>query len=283
MKSVRVKSYAKVNLNLNVGGRTGNYHALDTVAASIELFDAISLRARKDKRVTFRCSLPELETGDNNAERAARAFLEKYGTNGADIFVRKGIPVGGGLGGSSADVAGTLRGMAKLYGIKDDLAPLAAELSSDGVFQLRGGYGRLRGKGDDVAFADSRAFCYILLVMPEEGVRTADVFAEFDRTGVRGDPERTDRAWRALVSGDFAWLAQNLANDLFAPACALCGEIAAAYADVAGLGPSGAVMSGSGSTVLAMFESKELVFWAASKLKRKYRVAVSKLLPAPRM
>ena len=283
MKTVRVKSYAKVNFNLNVVGQADGFHLLDSVAASIDLFDAITLLPRRDRQVILRADRPELETPDNNAVRAAEAFSARFGTPGAEIRLRKGIPLAGGLGGSSADVAGVLSGMAKLYGVTDDLRPLAGELSSDGVFQLRGGYGRMRGKGDDVEFADTRAFCYIVLVMPEKGVRTADVFREYDRMSpppsAAGD---ADKAWRALQAGEFGWLAENLGNALYEPAAALCPEIGEAYRDLLSLGPQGAVMSGSGSTVAGMFETKELVWWAVGKLRKKYKCVPAKLLPSPR-
>ena len=286
MKKVHLRSYAKINLNLRVEGAQGGYHLLDSVVASIDMFDAISLSKRKDEKVTFQCSDPEIETiayEKNTAVRAARAFMNAFGTTGVDIYVHKGIPVGAGLGGSSADIAGVLCGMKKLYTVSGDVAPIAATLSSDGAYQTVGGFARLAGKGDDATFYESKAFFYAVLVLPETPSSTADVFAEYDRGGYQsGDKALTDEAWIALQSLDVPRLGNALSNDLFAPACVLNPQIKEAYDAVMGLGPIGAVMSGSGSAVVGLFESKELVWWAMSRLKRKFNCYTVKVLGNPR-
>ena len=285
MKKVHLRSYAKINLNLRVVGEQGGYHLLDSVVASIDMFDAISLSKRKDDKVTFRCSDPEIEMiahEKNTAVRAARAFMEAFGTTGVDIDVHKGIPVGAGLGGSSADVAGVLCGMKKLYKISEDVTPIAAALSSDGAYQTVGGFARLSGKGDDAKFYESKGFFYALLVLPEKPSSTAAVFAEYDRGGYQGgDKAVTDEAWIALQALDVPRLGKALSNDLFTPACALNPEIKKAYDALVALGPIGAVMSGSGSAVVGLFESKELVWWAMSRLKRKFNCYTVKVLGNP--
>ena len=286
MKKVHLRSYAKINLNLRVVGEQGGYHLLDSVVASIDMFDAISLSKRKDDKVTFRCSDPEIEMiahEKNTAVRAARAFMDAFGTTGVDIYVHKGIPVGAGLGGSSADIAGVLCGMKRLYKVSGDVAPIAGVLSSDGAYQTVGGFARLAGKGDDAAFYESKGFFYALLVLPETPSSTAAVFAEYDRGGYQGgDKSLTDEAWIALQSLDVPRLGNALSNDLFAPACALNPQIKEAYDALVALGPIGAVMSGSGSAVVGLFESKELVWWAMSRLKRKFNCYTVKVLGNPR-
>ena len=174
--------------------------------------------------------------------------------------------------------------MKKLYKIRDDVRPSAAALTSDGVYQLRGGFARLAGKGDDVRFFESKAYCYALMITPETPCSTAEVFAALDRGGYPcGAAQSADEAWIDLQSGDFMRLAANLHNDLYLPAAACNPQVAEAYEALRSMSPSGVVMSGSGSAVFALFESKELVWWAASRLKRKYDCRVVKIFGNPHM
>lgn len=141
MGSVRIKAYAKINLTLFVCGKKDGYHALDSLVASVNLFDAITIKKRKDRLVSIAMhgmGSESIPFEKNNAAKAAELFVEKFGTCGADITVYKNIPMGAGLGGSSADAAGVLNGLAKLYKI-DDMAALkliADQTGSDTRYML---------------------------------------------------------------------------------------------------------------------------------------------------
>ena len=152
MNTVKIKSYAKVNLTLDVTGRAGGYHLLDSFVASVDLFDLVCVRKRKDKLVSVTMHGMDGEgipPERNNAFKAGEAFVGRFSTAGADVTVYKNIPMGAGLGGSSADAAGVLNAMAKLYGIDDKaaLGELADALGSDTRYMLDGGFCRMRGRG----------------------------------------------------------------------------------------------------------------------------------------
>ena len=49
MESVRIKAYAKVNLTLAVTGSDGTYHTIDSIVASVDLYDLIVIKKRKDR------------------------------------------------------------------------------------------------------------------------------------------------------------------------------------------------------------------------------------------
>ena len=136
MDIVKILAYAKLNLTLDVTGKTGEYHDLDSVAVTINLFDKIIAKKRKDKlvNVTMRgMGSEKLVPEENNAVRAGEAFVKAFSTLGADITIYKEIPMGAGLGGSSADAAGVLNALAKMYAVKDEkkLKELADGLGSD--------------------------------------------------------------------------------------------------------------------------------------------------------
>ena len=146
MDTVSVNAYAKVNFTLDVVGRAGGYHLLDSLVCTVGLFDRVTARRADGVRVRMTGEGAASIAAGSNAERAARAFCAAFG-GGADIVIERAIPVGAGLGSSSADAAGVLRALAKLYGIPDMvcLKSLADSLGSDTGYLLTGGWARMTG------------------------------------------------------------------------------------------------------------------------------------------
>ena len=134
--NVRVKAYAKLNLTLGITGKERGYHLLDSLVCSVDLYDLITLKKRKDRLVTVEMHGRDTELlpfEENNAVKAAESYIDFFGTSGVDIAVYKNIPLGAGMGGSSADAAGVIRGLGRLYGrgSEEELKSLADALGSD--------------------------------------------------------------------------------------------------------------------------------------------------------
>ncbi len=278
MKTVKVKSYAKVNLTLEIVGTEGGYHLLDSLVASVNLYDTLVLKKRKDKL----CSIfmkglgTDISPEENNALKAGEAFAKAFGTTGADITVYKNIPIGAGLGGSSADIAGVLNGMAKLYGVEDTekLSLLADSLGSDVRYMLQGGFARMQGRGERVTPLPIKERLWLLLICPKTGVSTKDCYRKYDEQAAlqtKNGRSSTESCIDALLKGDQNEGGRYLTNDLFTPAAALCEDVASAYEAAKGFSPLGASMTGSGSAVFALFETKELCEWAKSRYRGKAR------------
>ncbi len=253
------------------------YHTLDSVVASIDIFDEIVLKKRKGalSRVIMKGMGSEsIPPEKNNALKAAEAFSAAFQTDGAEITVYKNIPMGAGLGGSSADVAGVLNGMAKLYNVTDraKLKEIADALGSDTGYMLNGGFARIRGRGEQVESFSSAQKLHALLICPPTSVSTAACFAAYDAQGktleYRGscaeDWMRILREGKANEGGMY------LFNDLFRAACSLNEDVAIAKEQGESLSPLGVCMTGSGSAVFALFETKELCLWAKSRYKGKF-------------
>lgn len=277
MKRVKIKSYAKVNLTLEITGVENGYHMLDSLVTNIDLFDLLVLKKRKGSlsSVTMKGMGSEsIPPEKNNALKAAEAFSKAFGTDGADITVYKNIPIGGGLGGSSADVVGVLNGMAALYEITDraKLKELADSLGSDTGYMLDGGYARMTGRGEKVEKLDLTNKLYFLLICPNSSVSAGECYRAFDvmpRTlEYRGC--QTERCIELLRQKDLNEGGRYLMNDLFRAAYSLNADVGKAYEEAQSFSPFGATMSGSGSSVLAMFDTKELCEWAKSRYKGKF-------------
>jgi len=285
MNTVKIKSYAKINLTLEITGIEEGYHLLDSAVASIDLFDLIVLKKRKDKlsRVTMKGMGSEsIPPEKNNALRAAEAFSEAFQTGGADITVYKNIPIGAGLGGSSADVVGVLNGMAKLYGIEDreGLKSLADTLGSDTGYMLTGGFARMQGRGEKVTPLPISERLNFLLICPTSGVSAGACYKQYDSLPqtLQWKESATQGCIEALSKKDINGVGRYLMNDLYVPALHLNSDVEKAYEEAKSFSPLGVTMSGSGSCVLALFETTELCEWAKSRYKGKFRTYVTRTL-----
>ena len=260
MFSAKVKSYAKINLSLNIAGTAGGYHLIDSAVCSIDIYDTVCAKPRRDALVNVYMhgrGSEFIPPEKNNAVKAGEAFVSAFGTRGADIEIFKDIPVGAGLGGSSADAAGVLNALAKLYKID---APAELKALADGL-------------GSDTGYSPRQY--NMLLFLPDSPVSTPACYKKYDGSP---DPLRADtaRLCAALAAGDFAGVAANAYNALGVPACALNPECAAALAAAGALSPSACAVTGSGSAVFALFESEELCRWAKSRYRGKIKTRIVK-------
>lgn len=276
--NARVKAYAKLNLTLHITGEEGGYHNLDSLVLSVDLFDLIKAEKRKRDNLInvtmYGRGSEALSPKENNAVKAAEKFVARYGCGGADITIYKNIPMQAGLGGSSADVAGVLRAMARLYPVADEsgLKQLADELGSDTGFMLTGGCARLRARGtqiEELSFSGKPCF---LLLLPPQGVSTAECYRLYNG-GISGN---SDEAARALERGDLRALGKNLYNALEVPARTINPDVGTAIDELKQFDPLGVCMTGSGSGVYAMFENIEFCEYAASRYKGKFKCFILK-------
>ncbi len=287
MNTVRLNAYAKLNLTLDLTGEDGGYHMLDSLVCSVDLFDRLVLRRRRDRLVNVYMhgmGSEGIPPEKNHAVRAAEAFVETFATQGADVHIYKNIPIGAGMGGSSADAAGVLNGMAKLYSVKDaeKIKALADGIGSDAGYMLTGGFARLGGRGDLVQPLTVCPRLYFFLLVPKGGVSTKQCYRLSDETPRERAP-RTQSAIDALSAGDAAALGRAMGNDLYAAARQLNAGTERALAEAAEFSPLGVTMTGSGSAVCALFPTLELCQWAKSRYRGKARAYVlSTVVPKER-
>ena len=281
MYSVTVKSYAKINLTLDIVGQADGFHLLDSFVANLDIFNSVTVKKRKNKLVSGRLKgmgMDVVPFEDTTACKVAEAFVEKFGVSGVDITIYENIPVGAGLGGSSADSVGVLKAMCKLFSVEiQDCYDIANKYGSDIRYMLDGGFARMRGKGELVEKLEkSKAPALnFLLLCPQTPVSAGECYREYDRLAIQGS-KTTEQAISAYLEGDLQKLGELLSNDLFAPAKALNEDVGRAYEELKSFSPLGVAMTGSGSCVFALFENKELCEWAKSRYKGKFREIVAR-------
>ncbi len=278
MKKIKLKASAKINLTLDVLGVTKEgYHSLRSLVASIDLCDYITLRARKDFNINLKCAGLDAKCSaqDNNAYKSAKLFLERFKTKGVDIKIKKKIPVGGGLGGSSADIAGVLKGLKLLYGIEEDLAPIANRLGSDSSYMLKGGWAILNDRGDKQQFLQLNKRLYLIILTADKSVSARDSYNGYDQACVIYPP-CTDSAFKALENGDFACFCAQAKNDLQPASCNLVPQIKDNITALKSAGAPLAIMTGSGSVALGVFDKERDRDSVYKKLKREYKKKILK-------
>lgn len=187
---------AKLNLFLHiVGRRPDGYHLLQTVFRLLDWGDSVRLRVRDDGQIHVSTSV---EYGVPGAEdltgRAAKLLqMSAKTTLGADIFVEKRIPVGGGFGGGSSDAATVLLALDQLWNThldEDALAALGLSLGADVPLFVRGRTAWAEGVGEQLTPLDLPAAAY-LIVDSGVSVPTAALFQAPDLT--RDAPPATIR------------------------------------------------------------------------------------------
>jgi 4-diphosphocytidyl-2-C-methyl-D-erythritol kinase len=253
--AVRVRTPAKVNLFLEVlARRADGYHELTTLMTAVSLFDTLEFKEDVSATTRLHCDHPSLSTGPENLiQRAVELVRRQSGrTDGLAIHLWKRIPMAAGLAGGSSDAAATLAGLNRLWKLgwdRQKLIQLGAELGSDVSFFFAGSAAWCTGRGERIEPMRLGRTLDFVLVSPSVGLSTAEVFRGLT---VPDEPLSGESLRLAARTGDVRELGRLLHNRLQPEAERLCPAVASHLARLAGLGPAGQMMSGSGSTVFAL-------------------------------
>lgn len=239
MREIEILAPAKVNLCLSVDGLDGKgYHNLDSVVAQIPIYDRIVINERKDDQVIIGYLDGEIFQ-DDVALKMASIVRKKYNLPGVDILVEKHIPVGAGLGGSSADAAGIARGLSELFQIGQLEPDLLIKVGSDIPCMYFGGTLRMKGRGQKLEKIALPSDLYVSLIINRNAlVHTGDVFFKYDEIG--GENGSVDTFLSYIIPF----------NSLEKAATMICPEIKniREMLEICGFGR--VVMTGSGSGVI---------------------------------
>ncbi len=256
---IKVKAYAKINLTLDVVGKMPNgYHEVKMLMQSVSLADTVTVR-KSESGIVLHCDKEGVPLNEKNtAYKAAKLFLEKSGiSSGVDITIEKAIPMQAGMAGGSADAAGVLYAMERLFDnpLKtDDLLDIAEKVGADVPFCFLGGTMLALGIGEILCDAPEMPDCYIAIVKPNENVSTASAYALVDSCENLMRPD-TDAALKALKKKELKALAKEMRN-VFEQATGTEKTLKIKDALVKH-GALGAIMTGSGSAVFGVFEDRE--------------------------
>lgn len=259
---IKLYAYAKLNLALDVlGNRDDGYHELDTIMQSISLYDTVCVE--KADGITVHMDNPLADPQSNTAYIAAKLFTEHTGISGAQITIEKNIPRMAGLGGASADAAAVLVGLNALHDTNLDeqtLKDIGRQIGADVPFAITGGTARAMGVGEKLTQMPLAKPLHFAVVKPHQGVSTAQAFAAYTKAA----PVRMESVAYAVRKGDIKLFNKYSRNALGMAALTIAPQIMKA---ASALGEEGkAFMSGSGSSMFAMFETAEQAQKAAERV-----------------
>ncbi len=253
-----VTSYAKVNLYLKVlSRRPDGYHNLQSLVDIISLSDTIYIEDIEGDGIVLGDDRGVLPRGEGNTVfRAVRMLKEAAGvTRGVSIFIEKRIPIGSGLGGPSSNAAAVLKELCRRWDLhitREELNAIGGRIGADVPLFLGGGPCVMEGIGDIVSPVTLAPLWYVI-VYPNVSISTKAVY-EGLRIVLTKVPNDIKLMGNFSNPGEIAGI---LENDLEEVAIRMCPQIASIKDALKGTKALGSLMSGSGSSVFAVFEKEE--------------------------
>ena len=271
---MKVKAAAKINLMLDILKRLDNgYHSLFMLMQSVDLYDTITVDKNNENKIIIKCDVQGVPCNEKNiAYKCADAFFKACDITdkGITIEIEKCIPMAAGTAGGSADGAGVLYCLNKIYNTNlsiNELCEIGAKIGADIPFSLTGGTAIALNTGNVIAPVKDLPDCYIVLCKPQQDVSTPEAYAQFDALPRVRHLDRVSMI-EAVANGDYEKI------------CNLCGNVFEQAVEVPKrphikgiMRKSGAdtcCMSGSGPTVFGLFSDKENAEDCYNKLKKKY-------------
>jgi len=159
---------AKLNLFLHITGqRQDGYHLLQTAFQFIDYSDSLDFTLRNDGIISRQSDWEGTAEADDLVVRVAKALqLESECQQGADIYLHKKLPAGGGLGGGSSDAATTLVALNHLWGLErsvDQLADIGLKLGADVPVFVHGKAAWAEGVGEELTPIDPKESWYLVI------------------------------------------------------------------------------------------------------------------------
>ena len=273
MTPVTLPAYAKVNLHLDVLGKfPDGYHQLLTLFERIDLADELAVDRVEGPGIDMECDDPVLPCDSSNlVVRAAEEYRKISGwEQGLRVRLKKRIPVGGGLGGGSSNAAAMLAAMQQLSGnrlTEPQLMACARKLGADVAFFAAGASWAVgRARGDEIEPVPCEARFRHLLVTPDFPIPTKEVYQAFR---LSAPAREIDPLLAALKRGELSSVQSLLYNALEPAVENLYPAIRQVKAGMEAAGLEKPRVSGSGSTVFALCDSKDQADSAAEILKKK--------------
>jgi 4-diphosphocytidyl-2-C-methyl-D-erythritol kinase len=273
---VTLSAPAKINLFLRVLAKHDDgYHGLETVLCLVSLADTLAAERREGQGVTIDVTGAEVGAPEQNlAVRAALSVLDATGRRfGIHLTLTKRIPVQAGLGGGSSDAAAALRAANQLAGNaipRHELLQLAARLGSDIPFFLAGSPLALAwNRGERLLRLPALPEAPALLLTPSTPIATSEAFRWVDAA-------RQSGGGRGAVALDLdalsRWgdIGRMAGNDFESPVFGRHGVIRAAFEAMVTTRPLVCRMSGSGSTLFAIYRTSRDRDDATMMLGRKH-------------
>ncbi|MCD4718581.1 MAG: 4-(cytidine 5'-diphospho)-2-C-methyl-D-erythritol kinase [Desulfobacula sp.] len=275
----RGASFAKINLFLYVTSkREDGYHNLYSLMTQIDLWDDIYIDFSQ-KELSIACDHPDVPSDESNlAYRAAVLFYHLFKKKscekkGLSIEIKKRIPPGGGLGGGSSNAATILTILNNYYKrpfSKAELMKIGLSLGADVPFFIFGSPAIAKGVGERLEKVPNLRPYHLVLCDPGIAASTANVYKNIDFRLTLNQKYNMNTGLNIPLRGQEFDVRDQMHNDLEESACRLYPEIKETKEEMELLLQRRVVMTGSGSSLFALFSARENANKGYERLLRKW-------------
>lgn len=256
---------AKINLGLNiVSRRPDGYHDIETVFYPIALTDVLEIVPGTSNDTTLTCYGRTIDCPmeKNLVMKAYRLMQRQYAVPAVDIHLYKHIPDGAGLGGGSSDAAHVMTMLNEMFNLgidKPQLATLAATIGADCAFFVYNTPMMATGIGDQLSPIDiNLKGKHLLLAKPNVSVPTREAYA-------RVTPHPSQVSPAQVVTWPLPQWDGVLVNDFEPSVFAAHPKLWLMKMTMLEAGACYACMSGSGSSIVGIFDSANMAETARDK------------------
>ena len=276
MKSIELKSRAKINLSIDVlGKREDGYHLVEMIMQTIDLYDIVKITENEIDEININSNSLDIPLNKNNiVYKAAKVLKDKFDIkSGLDIFIEKNIPVAAGMAGGSCNAAAVLVGLNKLWNLnlsEKELQEIGLTLGADVPFCISGSAALAQGIGEELTYIKGLPKeTSILVCKPNLFVSTKDVYQGLDLYNIKDRPDN-ELLIKCLEKGNIKLLSENMVNVLETVTSKMHNEISDIEKIMLDNNALGSMMSGSGPTVFGIFEKEEDALKGKIELLKKY-------------
>ena len=270
MENLTINTPAKINFGLNViSKRSDGFHNIETIFYPLNICDTITF-SESDKFV-FETDNETLNSEKDNLIMKAKTELEDYSKKelNVKIHLSKKIPIGAGLGGGSSDAAAVLKALNKLFRLNIDslkLNEMAAKIGSDVPFFLNPYPSFASSRGEVLEQIDFKIDYSIFLINP--GIFVSTKWAYEKVMPAKPDLSLLESYKRGRLKLEN--FKEYIINDFEKPVMEEFQAIRKLKDELYEMGADFALMSGSGSSLFAIFRNPVLAAEAKEFYENQY-------------
>ena len=274
MKDIIVKSFAKLNIGLQVRSkRNDQYHNIQTIFQEIDLYDSLKV-TKINKGIDFKSNVSWLKNDDSNlCVKAYKIMSSIYKIGGIRIDLTKRIPVYAGLGGGSSNAAKVLSCINKLYNLRlssQNLESIGSRLGADVPFFINGGAQLGEGIGDQLTPIKHKFNQKFLIVLPNISIETSWAYNKIKTTLDKS--KNFVNLYDCLKKKEISF--ENFDNDfekIIIPAYPEIGNLISIIRENNARLSS---LSGTGSTVFGIFDDEATAKVAKSAIPKRHKTLI---------
>jgi len=261
MKTITRNAYAKINLGLDVTGILPNgYHEVKMIMQNVGICDTLTFSEREDDRIVVETDTGILPTGEDNLVYKAILLLRELtgDKRGVNVRLEKRIPIAAGMAGGSTDAAATLLGVNELLELglnKEKLQQESVRIGADVPYCVLGQTALSEGIGEKLTPVAAPPHAYLVVAKPDIYVSTPVVYKKLDAKENYDHPD-IDGMIEALEHKDLDGVVKRLGNVLELVTIEDYPVVEEIKQILMDNGALGALMSGSGPSVFAIFSDE---------------------------